>query len=330
MKTRRAAFALTLLVAAGPASAGDVCYSEDRFPSVVWIDTMENDVRIWLGGMYGVKGWKLGQILIFRKNGFWVQVPASATLEEAQRKASCIGKVPPAPRTKEEESLNAEKEKYDIEVRAEGPFRCVQEDCTVWFGISYYQGEGFYGVGGIGRFDPESRKCEVRRPNLLRNSVVPSVAWDGRNLWVCTHDPFSECIGNLPTEGLVKYNWAADEATVFRDTEEGPCGFVPHAVLWRDGQLWVGTDLGIDRWDSKENRWHHYIPAAEPGPLVRETTCAALYQELLDRLRREVAQSVEWSAQGLFQFQRALLKFHPKTARKLQVVDPEGATPPPE
>jgi hypothetical protein len=329
MRIRRTVLALTLLVASGWMWAADVCYSEERLPSVVWIDTIGKDIRFWLAGMYQTREWNAGHLLIKKNGGSWVNARANTSLDEARKPTSCEGKIPPAPRAAEEESLESARETYDIGVRNEGPWGCAQVDRTIWFGLSYYHGEGYYGVGGIGRFDLSTKRREVRRPNLLRKSVVPSVAWDGKNLWICAHDPSSGCTGIMPSVGLVKYDWAREETTVFRDTEEGPCGFVPHAVLWRDEQLWVGTDLGLDRFDSKENRWGHYVPSGD-GKVVRETTCLAHYRDLLERLQRETDQKVPESFQGLYQLKKALLKFHPETAKKLLVVDPDAVARPPK
>jgi hypothetical protein len=328
MSVFRIVLAMSLLVLTGRATAIGVCDDEGRLPSVLWIDTVENDIRFWLGGMYLTREWNAPHLLIKQEGGSWVNVRAKTSLEEARKPTTCEGKIPPAPRTAEEESLESAREKYDIGVRLEHPWSCVQQGPTLWFGLGYYQGEGFYGVGGVGRFDLSTKKREVRRLNLLRSSGVSSLAWDGRNLWIGTRAPGSEHMVTAVAEGLVKYDWSRDEATVFRDTEEGPCGFVPNALLWRDEQLWVATDLGIDRFDSKENRWRHYVPSNE-GRGVRETTCLAHYRELLERLQRESNPTFLEPYQCRYLFKKALLRFHPQTAKKLEVVDPDAVAPPP-
>lgn len=46
----------------------------------------------------------------------------------------------------------------------------------VWFGLTFYDGEGLDGVGGIGWFDPASREAEMIYPDALADWSVSAIA----------------------------------------------------------------------------------------------------------------------------------------------------------
>ena len=156
---------------------------------------------------------------------------------------------------------------------------------AIWFGISFYAGEGSDGIGGVGRYDSKSGKTEIRRPKVLLESSINHIVHDGQWLWLGTTG-YYECIGEPPAHGLIRYEWAADRIETFEGKDDGPCGFVVHDLLLEKNYLWVATDLGLSRWDRQSKKWAHYVPDPAASPPMRPTTCAALYTNLLKILPR--------------------------------------------
>jgi hypothetical protein len=54
--------------------------------------------------------------------------------------------------------------------------------------------------------------------------------------------------------------------------------------LWVQESLWVATDVGISRWDSKDDKWMHYLPDREPPYNVKEGSCGTFYRNILNSL----------------------------------------------
>lgn len=65
----------------------------------------------------------------------------------------------------------------DPEISVEiGPV--TASDTRVWFGLRFYSGEGYDGLGGIGWFDPASRDAEILYLPELADWSVSTIAWD--------------------------------------------------------------------------------------------------------------------------------------------------------
>lgn len=193
---------------------------------------------------------------------------------------------------------------------------CIQHGGQIWFGISYYSGEGIGGVGGIGHYDPKTQKMKIRRPKLLRSTSVHHVAHDGRSLWLGTAG-FYECIGDAPTQGLLRYEWTNGRIESFKGKSDGPCGFVVNDLLWRNGQLWVATELGLAKWDAKNNSWTNYVPDPNSNPPMRETSCEELYVASLDKLKRNMGEYEHLDLESPYSlFNDTLKAFRPEFYKK--------------
>ena len=167
----------------------------------------------------------------------------------------------------------------------EVPSSCTITKESVWFGINFYQGEGSYGYGGLGHYNRKSNIVEVRRIPKLRYNPIHKIVWDGKNIWAATTYNL-EC-GNPPALGLVKYDWGNRKLTIFKGKDAGPCGFIINDLLWSDGSIWVATNIGLSRWNAKENKWTHYLPDLKPPYTVREGSCDAFYKSMLNSLTKE-------------------------------------------
>jgi len=159
----------------------------------------------------------------------------------------------------------------------------TEHDGSIWFGISFYEGEGVDGVGGVGRYDATTHTTEIRRPELLIDSSIDSIVHDGTWLWFSTAGHY-ECIGLPPMEGLVRYDWNADRLETFKGNDDGPCGFAVHDLMLDDDYLWVATDLGLSRRERRTGKWEHFVPDVKATPPMRPATCEQLYTHLLETL----------------------------------------------
>jgi hypothetical protein len=173
----------------------------------------------------------------------------------------------------------------------------------IYGGLSFYDGEGTTGTGGLLRLDKKSRAVEVRRLPILRDVSVNSIAADGDVVWFGTTREL-ECTGEPFVHGLVRYDWSTREIKTYEGSDDGPIGLVINDLLFDEHSLWAATDLGISRLDLDSNAWHHYTPAK------KERSAKAILQELLRKTPRECLRSDDFEnelVEGLAKFRPQLL-----------------------
>jgi hypothetical protein len=91
-----------------------------------------------------------------------------------------------------------------------GPYQSVGN--RIWFGKTFYDGEGLTGVGGIGYFDLTSNTYKLLRiPELFDWSVVAMLV-DGDSVWSALKN-FTE--GEGPSGGLLRYDITTSVAHVY-------------------------------------------------------------------------------------------------------------------
>ena len=162
------------------------------------------------------------------------------------------------------------------------PVECMTHNEFVYFGISFYGGEGYFGVGGLGRYDPGTKTLEVRRPELLRDASISKLEHDGEALWFATiykGEGFSD-----PVYGLARYDWEQDKLSHYVGTNDGPCGFWVNDLHYHEGYLWVATDLGVSKYDKTAGQWEHFVLSNNANSELTRTTCDDLYKNLLSSL----------------------------------------------
>jgi hypothetical protein len=89
-----------------------------------------------------------------------------------------------------------------------GPYQ-VEGD-KVWFGDSYYDGEGMKGVGEFGYFDATKREYALFSPPEVARYEISAILVEPNWIWVAL-DRFGEDISKAPG-GLVRWNRATHEA----------------------------------------------------------------------------------------------------------------------
>lgn len=208
------------------------------------------------------------------------------------------------------------------------PASCKQAGSDWYFGLSFYCGEGETGVGGVGRFNTETKKLEVRRPKALRPLSVHELLLVDNVLWLVT-----AFFGEGPTYGgsLARYDWEKARFETFEGVN-GPCGFDIKDVLVHERELWVATELGISRYALDRGTWKHFLPVDRTSQALRETSCLAVYQDLAQRLSNEPDPSDEAcdrSGDTPHGNLRALLEYYrPEDARAIPWKKSPPASPP--
>jgi hypothetical protein len=302
--------------------AASSCYDESSYPAVLRIEATEGGFRAYTVSPDFEKalrvalelrkqhGWRPDDpgpayvhpvIGYSKQNGFSRETPLTCHIEgrckaSAPSPPSCATSLPPRERLVED-ALRAErslvKRTLDHTISAaprdndidQDYGACARSDGSIWFGISYYDGEGSTGMGGIGHHDPKTGKTEIRRPEVLRGSSITQLSYDGEYLWLGTAGNY-ECTGTPPTLGLVRYHWKTDRALTFLDGDDGPCGLLVNGFVQLGDDLWIATDLGLSNWNRKTSKWKNYVPDSSASLPMRETSCPDLYRKLIDTLPR--------------------------------------------
>jgi len=181
---------------------------------------------------------------------------------------------------------------------------CAESGPFVYGGLSFYDGEGITGTGGLLRLDRATKKVEVRRLPILRDVSVNGIAADGDIVWFGTTRE-QECLGQPFVHGLVRYDWKSGDITTWEGADDGPIGFVITAIVLRDRSLWVQTELGLSRLDLETNTWHHFDSKR------RERSAKDIFQGLLRTVPRDCRRTDNYDDQlveGLQLFRPRLLQ----------------------
>jgi hypothetical protein len=274
-----------------PTLGAVICYDERAFPAIVHLEKQGGGLLAVLGPKWWRAPWRdsfhpeRAPALSYQPTRGWrVADDVPMPRPDAEASPACAELVPPIPLTVEEAILlrpHVGEVPQSLLGVHQSIGACQQVGDVIWFGISFYDGEGYEGVGGVGRYDLATKRLEVRRPQELRDASVSYLVHDGDSLYVATLAN-QECVGRPPVSGLLHYEWG--ESMAYR---QPICGFVPHGMVLLDGDLWVASDLGLAR--GRRGRyglreWQNYVPTSDPKDPVRETSCAALYESLLDSL----------------------------------------------
>lgn len=326
------ALAGTLLLSASPSWAGSICYEERLYPSVVKLEKTDSGIQAFLGGKFfnEERGRPAERFaMTFTNNGVWqrgqpLHCPANSDcLPTTKTKAPDI----PSIALSKKEAVALVPQLKDAEEIGQQVSDWTERDGFVWFGISFYSGEGLDGVGGIGRFDPLLNKTMIRRPKAILDSSINRIVHDGEWLWFGTVGHY-ECAGDPPTHGLMRYKWATDQIESFEGKEDGPCGFSVHDLLLEQQALWVATDLGLSRFNRRSKTWDHFVPDPAATPPMKPTSCAALYSKLLKTIPQELRSAPIFSDMNVpSQLFESLKRFRPQfLTKQIERIPPSDLT----
>lgn len=165
----------------------------------------------------------------------------------------------------------ADAEDVDIAVEI-GPV--TDDGRRVWFGLTFYDGEGMDGVGGLGWLDPVTREAELIYPPAMAGYSVTSIQADrGRILLGLAVRPEGATSG----AGLAEYDPASGDLT--RILEAGHIT----GIATEEGRIFAVSDQGLLEVDTARDtgvlvrRWLVLPPAGvgEPVPVVVRTDLRA-------------------------------------------------------
>lgn len=111
-------------------------------------------------------------------------------------------------------------------------------DGQLWFGVSFYDGEGISGVGGWGRFDPRENRYEMHWGSPVADASVTAMVHDGEALWFGLARRREWTIQGAGLAVLT-----LSDGTTRRFDVPG----VVDVLCPVDGVLWVGTREGLFR-----------------------------------------------------------------------------------
>ncbi len=124
---------------------------------------------------------------------------------------------------------------FEYEVREEfGPVQIVGD--RLWFGKTFYDGEGNSGVGGFGYHSASGDRFVVVSPPQVREWSVSAILVEGNVTWVGLH---RRPEGEEQPGGLLRYDWRSREARRFRMRS-----IIRQIVRW-GGNLHLATDGGL-------------------------------------------------------------------------------------
>ena len=308
-KLRLAAVTLVLVTGLGTASAASAafsCYSQDKYPAAFGLSEVDGQLQVQLGpdrSQVLQSDRSSSHVASRASDGTWQtrSQPCSADACRMQIPAisSCKLDVPePVLSLEQMQKLAPEMASYvgGGEDGGDGSVSqtvgaCVQQGDIIWFGVTFYCGEGSCGIGGIGRYDSKTHQLEVRRPKLLLSGSVSPIAFDGKYLWVGTYMS-TECTGVDVGVGLVRYDWDHDKAVSFgggtdsSQDPDGPCGFEFNDLYITKEGLWASSDMGLSLLTNPQDspaqmHWTHFVPTATGTALTMlKRSCADLYSGL--------------------------------------------------
>jgi hypothetical protein len=260
-----------------PVSAGWTCGIDGSLlPGISALDIDDDQLKAYVGPYRRASDSEafIGNALLLGHNGDWtIREDAEVPRNSAK---SCIN---PPPDEKLHERLaldlpaNTDFEQ-NISVCEDGPGRR-------WGGISFYSGEGSWGVGGIVEENMATGGTRYYRPRPLVDSSVSHLKYFGERLWIGT-ESFGEC-GEGVGVGVLSAYFAND--TMYADRPVGACGFIVSGMVVHSDALWISTEMGLSKVSKSGDRykpfsWTNYVPTGDAKRPLREVTCDALYTEL--------------------------------------------------
>ncbi len=87
-----------------------------------------------------------------------------------------------------------------------GPYQLVGQD--LWFGITFYDGEGHTGIGGFGLFSSNTRQFELHYPPEMADWSVSALLVEDDAVWMALEDRIE---GQARSGGLVRWDRATHE-----------------------------------------------------------------------------------------------------------------------
>lgn len=133
-----------------------------------------------------------------------------------------------------------------------GPYQI--EDGRIWFGNSYYDGEGMRGVGAFGYFDTSTRRYTLFSPPEVARYEISAILVDLERVWIAL-DRFGEDISTSPG-GLVQWN------RVTHEIQKYPLEFVVDSIRIEGDSLRLKTRDGYALF--QDGQLHRFLANGRP------------------------------------------------------------------
>jgi hypothetical protein len=115
-----------------------------------------------------------------------------------------------------------------------GPYQVAGN--LLWFGKTFYDGEGTTGVGGFGYFDFVNRRYMMFAPTAVRDWSASALLVEPDAIWIGL---VNRPEGAENSGGLLRYDRTTMRTQLF------PFKNVITAILRHNGLLYLGTDHGL-------------------------------------------------------------------------------------
>ena len=136
-----------------------------------------------------------------------------------------------------------------------GPWRVV--DGTLWFGKTFYDGEGMNGVGGFGSFDTGSRQFIIHSPAEIRDSSVSAMLAETDCIWLgLAHRGEWATSGN----GMIQVSYSGEALSRIGLSE------TVGGISRVEGGLLMATSFGAALFDGQRVR-RFFVDQTESGRL---------------------------------------------------------------
>lgn len=123
----------------------------------------------------------------------------------------------------------------------------------IWFGITFYEGEGSEGVGGLGFFDIKTERFGILRAPFLLNCSIAQLESEGNKLWILTNSRGEG--GNSRCSGLVSYDLSIGEFTTYTPPQKPYSDLTMLNLIVVGSIFFATTPQGILEFDTKSMEW---------------------------------------------------------------------------
>ena len=261
---------ISLLIAPSAGLAAWSCgIDSSLLPHVYSLDVVDGQLQAFVGQQTRVT---LGE------DGEWI-VRSSADLPSRHDSVYAESCMDPAP---DEDWLRANRELALTNPNFEQHIGvCATGTGKRWGGISFYGGEGSWGVGGIVEENLATGAVRYYRPGALLDYSTSHMEYFGDRLWIGTAS-YGEC-GTYVGIGLLSAYFANDR--LYADWVFDNCGFLVSDMVVHDDSLWIATEMGLSKVTRSKDRfkkfdWINFFPTTDENRPMREASCDELYEEL--------------------------------------------------
>ena len=256
---------------------------DSLLPQVYALEIVDGKLNAFVGPPTREEDWSLTANQVeLGANGDWTTLARSALPTPASSGSAGPCMSPPPDKKWLEENKDRVERFPDFEQNISV---CTTGSKKRWGGISFYGGEGSWGVGGIVEEDMQTGATRYYRSGLLSDYSTSHLEYFGGHLWIGTAS-HGEC-GTGMGIGVLSGYFANDTLYADWTLGAGTCGFLVSEMVVHSDSLWIATELGLSKVTLsgssarfKKFDWTNYVPTGDDNNPMREVTCDELYEGL--------------------------------------------------